>query len=146
LYYSYFSSMTQVQLLERELLFDDSTSAVDDRQFHTVTPDDIKRLNELFYRHQCAVSRVAVGGAALGVGGAVLTGGSAFAQTGGGGTGGAGGNAADAAAASIAAGVKNAVDMIKAVDGIALAGFGVALAPMGFMLVLRILNMVLSRV
>jgi hypothetical protein len=55
-------------------------------------------------------------------------------------------NAADAAAASIAAGVKNAVDMIKAVDGIALAGFGVALAPMGFMLVLRILNMVLSRV
>ena len=55
-------------------------------------------------------------------------------------------NAADAAAASIAAGVKNAVEMIKAVDGIALAGFGVALAPMGFMLVLRILNMVLSRV
>ena len=132
--------MTQVQLLERELPFDDSTSALDDRQFHTVTPDDIKRLNELFYRHQCAISRVAVAGAALGVGGAVVSGGSAFA------TGGAGGNAADAAAASIAAGVKNAVDMIKAVDGIALAGFGVALAPMGFMLVLRILNMVLSRV
>lgn len=60
--------------------------------------------------------------------------------------GGAGANAADGAAASIAAGVKNAIDMIKAVDGIALAGFGVALAPMGFMLVLRILNMVLSRV
>jgi hypothetical protein len=132
--------MTQVQLLERELLFDDSTSAVDDLQFHTVTPDDIKRLNELFYRHQFVVSRVAVAGAALGVGGAVVSGGSAFA------TGGAGGNAADAAAASIAAGVKNAVDMIKAVDGIALTAFGVALAPMGFMLVLRILNMVLSRV
>ena len=133
--------MTQVQPLERELPFDNSTSAVGDRQFHTVTPDDIKRLNELFYRHQCAVSRVAVVGAALGVGGAVVSGGSAFAQTGG-----AGGNAAEAAAASITAGVKNAVDMIKAVDGIALAGFGVALAPMGFMLVLRILNRVLSRV
>jgi hypothetical protein len=132
--------MTQVQLLERELVFDDSTSPVDDRQFHTVTPDDIKRLNEFFYRHQFVVSRVAVAGAALGVGGAVVSGGSAFA------TGGGGGSAADAAAASIAAGVKNAVDMIKAVDGIALAGFGVALAPMGFMLVLRILNMVLSRV
>ena len=128
--------MSQVQLLERELSFEDSTSAVDDQQFHTVTPDDIKRFNELFYRHQCAVSR----GVALGVGGAVVSGGSAFA------TGGGGASAGDAAAASIAAGVKNAVDMIKAVDGIALAGFGVALAPMGFMLVLRILNMVLSRV
>jgi hypothetical protein len=133
--------MTQVQLLERELIFDDSKSAVDDRQFHTVTSDDINRLNELFYRHQCAVSRVAVAGAALGVGGAVVSGGSAFAQTGGGAT-----NAADGAAASIKAGVDNAINMIKAVDGIALAGFGVALAPMGFMLVLRILNMVLSRV
>ena len=133
--------MTKVQLLERELLFDDSTSAVDDQQFHTVSPDDIKRLNELFYRHQCAISRVAVAGAALGVGGAVLTGGSVFAATGGGAA-----NAADGAAAFIKAGVDNAINMIKAVDGIALAGFGVALAPMGFMLVLRILNMVLSRV
>jgi hypothetical protein len=75
--------MTQVQLLERQLPFDDSTSAVDDQQFHTVTPDDIKRLNELFYRHQCAISRVAVAGAALGVGGAVVSGGSAVAATGG---------------------------------------------------------------
>ncbi len=123
---------------------ENSAPAVDDRQFRTITDDDVRRLNDLFYRHQCAVSRVAVSGAALGVGGAFLTAGSASAT--GGGTGGAGGNAADAAAASIAAGVKNAVDMIKAVDGIALAGFGVALAPMGFMLVLRILNMVLSRV
>jgi hypothetical protein len=124
---------------------ENSAPAVDDRQFRTITDDDVKRLNELFYRQQCALSRTAVSGAALGVGGVILSGGGAFAQTGGG-TGGAGGNAADAAAASIAAGVKNAVDMIKAVDGIALAGFGVALAPMGFMLVLRILNMVLSRV
>jgi hypothetical protein len=133
--------MTQVQLLERELIFDDSTSAVDDRQFHTVTSDDVKRLNELFYRHQCTLSRTAVAGATLGVGGVILSAGGVLAQTGG-----AGASAGDAAAASIAAGVKNATDMIKAVDGIALAGFGVALAPMGFMLVLRILNMVLSRV
>jgi hypothetical protein len=125
---------------------ENSAPAVDDRQFRTITDDDVKRLNELFYRQQCALSRTAVSGAALGVGGVILSAGGSFAQTGGGGTGGAGGNAGDAAAASIAAGVKNAVDMIKAVDGIALAGFGVALAPMGFMLVLRILNMVLSRV
>ena len=135
------------QLLERPKVNakDSTTPATEDRQFHTITSDDVKRLNELFYRQQCALSRTAVSGAALGVGGVILSAGGAFAQTGGG-TGGAGANAADAAATSIAAGVKNAVDMIEAVDGIALAGFGVALAPMGFMFVLRILNMVLSRV
>ena len=134
--------MTQVQVLERELFVDDddSTPALDALQFHTVTTDDVKRLNESFYRYQCALSRTAVAGAALGVGGAVVSGGSAFA------TGGGGSNAADAAAASIEAGVQNAITMIENVDGIALAAFGVALAPMGFMLVLRILNMVLSRV
>lgn len=132
--------MAQVQLLERELIRDDST-AVDDRQFHTVTPDDIKRLNDLFYRHQCAVSRAAVAGAALGVGGAVLAGGSAFAAGTGGGTGGGGG-----ASSSIATGVANATSMINAIDGLAMIAFGVALAPMGFMVTLRILNMVLSRV
>jgi hypothetical protein len=131
------------QVLERpKVNANDSTaSAIDDRQFHTITSDDVKRLNELFYRQQCALSRTSVSGVAVGVGGVILSAGGAFAQTGG-----AGSSAGDAAAASIAAGVKNAVDMIKAVDGIALAGFGVALAPMGFMLVLRILNMVLSRV
>jgi len=36
--------------------------------------------------------------------------------------------------------------MIEGIDGIALAAFGVALAPMGFMMTLRVLNMVLSRV
>jgi hypothetical protein len=133
------------QLLERPKVNakDSTTSAIDDRQFHTVTSDEVKRLNELFYHHQCALSRTALSGAALGVGGTILSAGGVFAQAGGGG---AGANAGEAATASIAAGVKNAVDMIKAVDGIALAGFGVALAPMGFMLVLRILNMVLSRV
>ncbi len=55
-------------------------------------------------------------------------------------------DAAAAAAASIQAGVTNAINMIKAIDGIGLAAFGVALAPMGFMTTLRVLNMVLSRV
>ena len=135
------------QLLERPKVNvnDSTTSAIDERQFHTITSDDVKRLNELFYRQQCALSRTAVSGAALGVGAVIFSAGGAFAQTGGG-TGGGGSSAADAAAASIEAGVNNAITMIENVDGIALAAFGVALAPMGFMLVLRILNMVLSRV
>jgi len=138
--------MTQVQLLERELFVDDddSTLALDALQFHTVTADDVKRLNESFYRYQCALSRAAVAGATVGVGGAILTGGSVFAQTSP--TGGGANSAAEGAAASIAAGVTNAINMIKAIDGIGLAAFGVALAPMGFMVTLRVLNMVLSRV
>jgi hypothetical protein len=133
------------QLLERPKVNakDSTTSAIDDRQFHTITSDDVKRLNELFYRQQCALSRTAVSGVALGVGAVIVSGGGAFAQTGGGG---GGGSAADAAAESIEAGVQNAITMIENVDGIALAAFGGALAPMGFMLVLRVLNMVLSRV
>jgi hypothetical protein len=132
------------QLLERPKVnaSDDSTSALADEHFHTVTSDDIKRLNELFYRHQCAVSRVAVSGAALGVGGAVLAAGDVFAAPGGGTGGGGGGGAAG----SIATGVANATSMIQAIDGIAIVAFGVALAPMGFMVTLRVLNMVLSRV
>jgi hypothetical protein len=112
-----------------------------DLRFRTITDDDVQRLNDLFYRQQCALSRVAVSGAALAAGGAVLSGGSAFATTGG-----AGANAAAGAATSIKDGVKNAIDMIQAIDGIGLAAFGVALAPMGFMVTLRVLNMVLSRV
>ncbi len=134
-----------IKLLERlkvnaelDELPKDLVPAVDDLQFRTITDDDVQRLNDLFYRTHCAASRVAVSGAAVAVSGVALSAGGAFAQT----TGGAGGNAAEGAAASIAAGVKNATDMIKAVDGIAIAGFGVTLAPMGFMLVLRILNMV----
>lgn len=133
----------KVNTAELDDCLNDSTSAVDDRQFHTVSSDDVKRLNELFYRHQCALSRTAVFGAALGVGGAILSGGGVFANPGGGG---AAGDASAAAAASIAAGVTNAINMIKAIDGIGLAAFGVALAPMGFMVTLRVLNMVLSRV
>jgi hypothetical protein len=138
-----------IKLLERpevhaepDVLLKDSAPAVDDLQFRTITDDDVQRLNDLFYRHQCAVSRAVVSGAALGVGGAVLTAGGAFATTGG-----AGATAAAAGAAtSIKDGVKNAIDMIQAIDGIGLAAFGVALAPMGFMVTLRVLNMVLSRV
>ena len=106
------------QLLERPNAKDSTTSAIDDRQFHTITSDDVKRLNELFYRQQCALSRTAVSGAALGVGAVIVSGGGAFAQTGGGG---GGGSAADAAAESIEAGVQNAITMIENVDGIALA-------------------------
>jgi len=131
--------MTQVQQLERELPLDDSISAVHERQFHTVTSDDIKRLNELFYRRQCAVSRVAVAGAAVVAGAALSAGGVIAAPPGGGGGGGG-------AAGSIATGVANATSMINAIDGIAMVAFGVALAPMGFMVTLRVLNMVLSRV
>jgi hypothetical protein len=132
------------QLLERPKVNvnDSTTSASDEQQFHTITSDDVKRLNELFYRQQCDLSRTAVSGAALGVGAVIFSGGGAFAQTGGGGS----SAAADAAAASIETGVNNAITMIENVDGLALAAFGVALAPMGFMLVLRVLNMVLSRV
>jgi hypothetical protein len=133
--------MTQVQQLERGLLLDESTSVVDDRQFHTVTDDDVQRLNDLFYRTQCAASRAAVPGAALAFAGAALSAGGVIAAPPGG-----GGDASEEAAASIAAGVANAIAMIRAIDGIGLAAFGVALAPMGFMVTLRVLNMVLSRV
>jgi len=135
-----------IQLLERSqpnaLLDDDPQDlpAVDLR-FRTITDDDVERLNVLFYRTQCATSRVAVSGAALAVGIAALSAGSASAA--------AGGAASDAAAnakTTIASGVTNAIDMIKAIDGIGLAAFGVALTPMGFMVTLRVLNMVLSRV
>lgn len=123
---------------------------VADLQFRTITDDQLQRLNDLFYRTHCAASRsasrVAFSGAAVVVGGLALNAGGAFATGGGGGTGGGAADAAAGAAASIASGVTNAINMIKAIDGIGLAAFGVALAPMGFMVTLRVLNMVLSRV
>jgi len=123
-----------------EELLKDSAPAVDDLQFRTITDDDVQRLNDLFYRTQCAASRAAVPGAALALAGAALTAGGVIAAPPG------GGGASEEAAASIAAGVANAIAMIRAIDGIGLAAFGVALAPMGFMVTLRVLNMVLSRV
>jgi len=132
-------------LLERPqlnaLLDDDPQDSAPDLRFRTITDDDVQRINDLFYRHQCALSRVAVSGAALAAGAAVLGAGGASAATGG-----AGSDAAANAKTTIENGVKNAIDMIKAIDGIGLAAFGVALAPMGFMVTLRVLNMVLSRV
>ncbi|MEG4037548.1 hypothetical protein QUA03_27465 [Microcoleus sp. S36b_A4] len=116
---------------------------VQDEIFSSIDPEQVRKLNELFWKveNNKAAQSVAVSGAALAVGGAVLTAGGAFAATGGAGT-----DAAAGAAASIASGVTNAINMIRAIDGIGLAAFGVALAPMGFMVTLRVLNMVLSRV
>lgn len=118
----------------------------DSSEIFSIGQADVDDITRAFYDFQYAqaVRSAAVSGAALGIGGAVLTAGGAFATTGG--TGGGASNAAEAAAASIAAGVTNAINMIKAIDGIGLAAFGVALAPMGFMVTLRVLNMVLSRV
>ncbi len=132
------------ELLERPQNVFDPDDPIDDSpsdlRFRTINSDDVQRLNDLFYRHQCAISRAAVGGAALAAGAAVLGAGGAYA------TGSAGSDAAANAKTTIENGVKNAIDMIKAIDGIGLAAFGVALAPMGFMVTLRVLNMVLSRV
>jgi len=111
-------------------------------EIFSIDRDQVRKLNELFWKveHSKSAQSVAVTGAALAAGGAVLGAGGAFA------TAPAAGDAAAAAAASIASGVTNAINMIKAIDGIGLAAFGVALAPMGFMVTLRVLNMVLSRV
>jgi hypothetical protein len=127
---------SEVNAAELDELLKDSAPVVDDLQFRTITDDDVQRLNDLFYRTQCAASRAAVPGAAVAVAGAALSAGGVFAASGG------GGGAAD----SIATGVANATSMIQAIDGIAIVAFGVALAPMGFMVTLRVLNMVLSRV
>jgi hypothetical protein len=113
-------------------------------EIFTIDREEVQKMNDLFYKLEASRSArsVAVGGAILGIGGAIATAGTAQAQ----GTGTAAGDASAAAEASIKAGVTNAINMIKAIDGIGLAAFGVALAPMGFMVTLRVLNMVLSRV
>jgi hypothetical protein len=116
-----------------------------DTEIFSIDRERVQELNDLFWKADSFKSvRAVVGaGAVLGVGGAIMTAGAVSANPGG------GAGAADAsaaAAASIAAGVTNAINMIRAIDGIGLAAFGVALAPMGFMVTLRVLNMVLSRV
>jgi hypothetical protein len=124
-----------------------------DPQIFSIDPAEVARLNNLFWAEDSKRNNIAlfsrVGSAAVGltfVGSAS----SVLAQTapggGGGGTGGAADAASAAAAQSIATGVTNSINMITAVNGIGGAAFGVALAPLGFMLTLRILNMVLSRV
>ena len=114
----------------------------DEPRFNSLTSEQLASLESAFTQNQqhkaLRLAGVSVG--VLTVGGFIIGGGAAYAATGG-----AGGDAA-AAAASIEAGVENAINMIQAIDGIGLAAFGVALAPMGFMTTLRVLNMVLSRV
>jgi hypothetical protein len=135
-------SVTFMQDLQNKPIVDD----FEEVRFRTVTDDDIQRLNRIFNaQHSISNGGAAVGiGAGLVVGGAFLSAGSA--QATGGGIGGAGGTAAAAAKDIVAGGVTNSIDMINAIQGIGLAAFGVALAPMGFMVTLRVLNMVLSRV
>ena len=133
--------MTTSVLLDRQ-----QVQKSNEKEIFSIDRERVKELNDLFYKFEASKTAkfVAVGGAVLGVGGAMLTAGAVHAQGGAAGAGAA--DASAAAAASIASGVTNAINMIKAIDGIGLAAFGVALAPMGFMVTLRVLNMVLSRV
>jgi hypothetical protein len=115
------------------------------QKFNSLTPEGLAQLEALFNQEQntkALRNSGVVVAAGVVVGFTLLSGGGAYAQT----TGGASSTAAAGAKDSIAAGVKNAIDMIGAIDGIGLAAFGVALAPMGFMTTLKVLNMVLSRV
>jgi hypothetical protein len=108
----------------------------------SIEKEQVAKLNDLFWKieNSKTAQSIAFSGAALAAGGAIFSAGQASAG------GAAAADASAAAAASIASGVTNAINMIKAIDGIGLAAFGVALAPMGFMVTLRVLNMVLSRV
>ena len=114
----------------------------DEPRFNSLTPEKLAQLEAAFAQNQehKALRTAGVSVGVLVVGGFVLGGGGAYATPPG------GGDASEEAAASIEAGVANAIAMIRAIDGIGLAAFGVALAPMGFMTTLRVLNMVLSRV
>jgi hypothetical protein len=140
--HSFFTDMVS-QVLDKEIV----QIVPDSPEIFSINQDDVASLTRAFYdfQYKQAARSAAVSGAALGVGLGVLAAGSVQAAPGGG-TGGGASDAAAGAAASIAAGVTNAINMIKAIDGIGLAAFGVALAPMGFMVTLRVLNMVLSRV
>jgi hypothetical protein len=131
------------QVLDKKVV----DTPADSLEIFSIDREDVNDITRAFYdfQYKRAARSAAVSGAALGVGLGVLAAGSVQAAPGGG-TGGGADDAAAGAAASIAAGVTNAINMIKAIDGIGLAAFGVALAPMGFMVTLRVLNMVLSRV
>lgn len=125
------------------LLLEDSPVDVENKPFNFLTPEQLSKLEAAFWsdeeaRKFCKVAQVS--GAAV-VGLVILGAGGAFATTGT-----AGPNAAANAKTVIEGGVANAIGMIQAIDGIGLAAFGVTLAPMGFMVTLRVLNMVLSRV
>ncbi len=128
------------QVLDKKVV----DTPADSPEIFSIGQEDVNDITRAFYdfQYKQAARSAAVSGAAVGVGLGIVAAGSAQASP----TGGGASNAAEAAAASIAAGVKNAINMIQAIDGIGLAAFGVALAPMGFMVTLRVLNMVLSRV
>lgn len=116
----------------------------DEPRFNSLSAEQLASLESAFTQNQQhkALRTAGVSVGVLVVGGFVIGGGGgAYAATGG-----AGAGAAAGAKESIAAGVTSAIEMISAIDGIGLAAFGVALAPMGFMTTLRVLNMVLSRV
>ena len=114
----------------------------DEPRFNSLSAEQLASLESAFTQNQQhkALRTAGVSVGVLVVGGFVFGGGGAYATPPG------GGGASEEAAAAIEAGVGNAIAMIEAIDGIGLAAFGVALAPMGFMTVLRVLNMVLSRV
>jgi hypothetical protein len=128
------------QVLDKKVV----DTPADSPEIFSIGQEDVNDITRAFYdfQYKQAARSAAVSGAAVGVGLGIVVAGSAQASPAGGGA----SDAAEAAAASIAAGVTNAINMIKAIDGIGLAAFGVALAPMGFMVTLRVLNMVLSRV
>jgi hypothetical protein len=123
-----------------------------DPEIFSIDAARVAELNALFWEQECKRNNIAVfsRGSAVAVITVVASVSPVLAQTGGGGGSGGSGGAADAAsaaaAASIATGVTNSINMITAVNGIGGAAFGVALAPLGFMLTLKILHMVLSRV
>jgi hypothetical protein len=125
------------------LLLEDLPVVTENKSFNSLTPEQLGKLESAFWSDEETkqVRTVAQASGAAAVGIAILGAGGAFATTG---TGGA--DAAANAKTVIEAGVANAIGMIEAIDGIGLAAFGVALAPMGFMVTLRVLNMVLSRV
>jgi hypothetical protein len=117
----------------------------------SINSEQSSQVSDLFWKFEAERFRPAanVAAAAAGFAGVVGVAGVAGSASAANVAAGAAGNAQaafDAAATTIAAGVTNAITMILNVNGIALAAFGVALTPMGFMLTLRLLNMVLSRV
>jgi hypothetical protein len=111
----------------------------------SINSEQSSQISDLFWKFEAERFRPAANVAA-GFSGVVGVAGSASAANVAAGAAGNAQAAFDAAATTIAAGVTNAITMILNVNGIALAAFGVALTPMGFMLTLRLLNMVLSRV
>jgi hypothetical protein len=122
----------------------------EDSEIFSIDAYRVAELNALFWQQEkskrnniVAFSRV---GSAVAVTTLITFGTPVLAAGGGGNASGAADAASAAAAQSISTGVTNAINMITAVNGIGGAAYGVALAPLGFMLTLRILNMVLNRV